>query len=223
MAAHQESHRFIAFSTRQSRLFSSALNMPSGSGCVRRLPERRSGNNIRSPKQILGIFMRAVESRKPGSGPWRPDGTDMPERRLRIGVAGLGRAFTLMLRPRPADPRLELLPRPTRAPKRPGALPRTSARGCTRRSTSFAPTRRRGVLRRDAASASRRARRAGAARGKHMLVEKPMAITLEECAACRRGRACQRVSDRRPQPQLRSPHSRARARSSTAQRWGACG
>ncbi|TMH54310.1 MAG: gfo/Idh/MocA family oxidoreductase, partial [Betaproteobacteria bacterium] len=33
----------------------------------------------------------------------------MPERRLRIGVAGLGRAFTLMLPTLAADPRLELV------------------------------------------------------------------------------------------------------------------
>src|SRR2546430_17603028 len=33
----------------------------------------------------------------------------MPERRLRVGVAGLGRAFTLMLPTLAADPRLELV------------------------------------------------------------------------------------------------------------------
>src|SRR5918996_50395 len=57
----------------------------------------------------------------------------MSERKLRIGVAGLGRAFTIMLPTFTGDPRVRLL--------------------------------------------------AAASQGKHVLVEKPMAIALADCTA----------------------------------------
>ena len=45
---------------------------------------------------------------------------------------------------------------------------------------------------------------AAAAHRKHMLVEKPMALTLVECATMiDAARAARRAADRRPQPQLR--------------------
>src|SRR6266581_3078673 len=106
----------------------------------------------------------------------------MPERRLRIGVAGLGRAFTLMLPTLAADPRVELVA---------AADPRGEATG--RFAADFGA--------RVYASVDELCADEGvevvyvatphqhhaahvalaAARGKHTLVEKPMAITLEEC------------------------------------------
>jgi phthalate 4,5-cis-dihydrodiol dehydrogenase len=106
----------------------------------------------------------------------------MPERRLRIGVAGLGRAFTLMLPTLAADPRLELVA---------AADPRAEATG--RFAADFGA--------RVYASVDELCADEGvevvyvatphqhhaahvalaAAHGKHALVEKPMAITLEEC------------------------------------------
>ena len=111
-----------------------------------------------------------------------PTKGDMPERRLRIGVAGLGRAFTLMLPTLAADPRLELVA---------AADPRAEATGrfaadfgarvyasvdelCADESVEvvYIAT----PHQHHAAHVA-----LAAARGKHTLVEKPMAITLEEC------------------------------------------
>jgi len=108
--------------------------------------------------------------------------TTMAERRLRIGVAGLGRAFTLMLPTLAADSRIELVA---------AADPRADAR--TRFATDFAARTYPSV---DELCADPDVEAVyiatphqdhaahvvlAASRGKHVLVEKPMAITLDEC------------------------------------------
>ena len=106
----------------------------------------------------------------------------MPERRLRIGVAGLGRAFTLMLPTLAADPRLELV---AAADPRAEATARFAADFGARVYASvdelcadegvevvYVAT----PHQHHAAHVA-----VAAAHGKHALVEKPMAITLEEC------------------------------------------
>jgi phthalate 4,5-cis-dihydrodiol dehydrogenase len=106
----------------------------------------------------------------------------MSERRLRIGVAGLGRAFTLMLPTLVADPRVELVA---------AADPRSEA---TQRFAQDFDARGHATVEalcadpevdvvyiatphQDHAAHACLA----AQHGKHALVEKPMAITLDEC------------------------------------------
>jgi len=104
------------------------------------------------------------------------------ERRLRIGVAGLGRAFTLMLPTLAADPRVELCaaadPRAEatrqfaadfRAPTYPSVEALCADPGVD---VIYVAT-----PHRDHAAHAILA----TAHGKHVLVEKPMAFTLEEC------------------------------------------
>jgi phthalate 4,5-cis-dihydrodiol dehydrogenase len=106
----------------------------------------------------------------------------MAERRLRVGVAGMGRAFTLMLPTLAADPRVELVA---------AADPRADAR--QRFAADFGARTYASVdeLCADPGvevvyiatphqdHAVHVARAAG--HGKHVLVEKPMAITLDQC------------------------------------------
>jgi phthalate 4,5-cis-dihydrodiol dehydrogenase len=106
----------------------------------------------------------------------------MLERRLRVGVAGLGRAFTLMLPTLARDPRLELV---AAADPRAEAVGRFAAEFGARAHPSVE------ALCADpgidvvyvATPHACHAEHAAlaASRGKHVLVEKPMAITLEEC------------------------------------------
>ena len=112
----------------------------------------------------------------------------MTPRRIRIGVAGLGRAFTLMLPTLAAHPRVELVA---------AADPRAEARD--RFGADFAGANTYESV--DALVADPRVEavyvatphqhhannaRAAAAAGKHLLVEKPMAISLDEAAAMTR-------------------------------------
>jgi phthalate 4,5-cis-dihydrodiol dehydrogenase len=105
-------------------------------------------------------------------------------RKLRIGVAGLGRAFTIMLPTFAADPRVTLVA---------AADPRAEAR--TRFAADFA-ARTYGAVEELCADPAveivyvatphqYHARHAilAAGHGKHVLVEKPMALTLDDCAA----------------------------------------
>jgi phthalate 4,5-cis-dihydrodiol dehydrogenase len=109
----------------------------------------------------------------------------MTQRRIRVGVAGLGRAFTLMLPTLAAHPRVELVA---------AADPRSEARD--RFAADFAGANTYESV--DALAADPRVEavyvatphqhhandaRAAAAAGKHLLVEKPMAISLDEAAA----------------------------------------
>lgn len=108
----------------------------------------------------------------------------MQERKLRLGVAGLGRAFSLMLPTLAGDPRIEIVA---------GADPRAEARAQFERDfgargfdTVEAMCERADV---DAIYIStphqfhRANVEAGARNGKHVLVEKPMALSLADCAA----------------------------------------
>lgn len=108
----------------------------------------------------------------------------MTKRKIRLGVAGLGRAFTLMLPTLGTDPRLQLVA---------AADPRAEARlqfEADFRAKSYETVE---DLCRDpsveavyvATPHQLHARHVGiaATHGKHILVEKPMAITLSDCAA----------------------------------------
>jgi phthalate 4,5-cis-dihydrodiol dehydrogenase len=106
----------------------------------------------------------------------------MNDRRLRVGAAGLGRAFTLMLPTWLADPRVELVagadPRPEAAQRFAsdvgGRAYRSVAELCADPGVEvvYIAT----PHQHHAAHAAM-----AAAHGKHALVEKPMALTLEEC------------------------------------------
>src|SRR2546430_85992 len=103
-------------------------------------------------------------------------------KKLRIGVAGLGRAFTLMLPALSRDPRVELV---AAADPRPEARSKFEA---DFQAKSFASAE---ELGKDPAIdvvyiATPHQFHAGqaclaASHGKHLLVEKPMALTLEDC------------------------------------------
>ena len=106
----------------------------------------------------------------------------MAERRLRVGVAGLGRAFTLMLPTLATDPRVELV---AAADPRTDATQRFAADFGARTYASadelcadpdvevvYIATPHQDHAAHVALAVSR---------GKHVLVEKPMAISLEEC------------------------------------------
>lgn len=105
-------------------------------------------------------------------------------RKLRVGVAGLGRAFTVMLPTLARDPRVELVA---------AADPRPEARA--RFAADFSANAYEGVEQLCADPAveivyvatphQHHAQHAmlAARHGKHLLVEKPMALTLEDCAA----------------------------------------
>ena len=130
-------------------------------------------------------------------------------RELRIGVIGLGRAFTLMLPTFTADPRVRLVaafdPRSeatARFAAEFGASIHASAEAlCADPAVDVVYVA--SPVEHHAAHAI-----AAAARGKHVLVEKPMAVIARGMPVDgRRGGARARAPRRRPQPQLRSSHS----------------
>src|SRR3954465_12241390 len=108
----------------------------------------------------------------------------MAERRVRLGVAGPGRAFTVMLPPLARHPRVQLVA---------ATDPRDEA--CRRFAAEFGASTYQSIegLCADpnveaiyiATPHQMHAEhvRVAAAAGKHLLVEKPMAITLAECEA----------------------------------------
>jgi phthalate 4,5-cis-dihydrodiol dehydrogenase len=106
----------------------------------------------------------------------------MPEQRLRLGVAGLGRAFTLMLPTLTADPRVELV---AAADPRPEATRRFAGEFGGRVYASVEALCADGEV--DVVYVATPHQfhadhvEAAAAGGKHVLVEKPMAVTLDEC------------------------------------------
>jgi phthalate 4,5-cis-dihydrodiol dehydrogenase len=106
----------------------------------------------------------------------------MPERRLRVGVAGLGRAFTLMLPTLTVDPRVELVaaadPRPEAgvrfAEEFGGRVYRSVEALCADAEVDVVYVATPHQFHAEHVETA-------AAGGKHVLVEKPMAITLDEC------------------------------------------
>ena len=110
------------------------------------------------------------------------DVESMGDRKLQMGVAGLGRAFTLMLPTLAADPRIELV---AAADPREQATRRFAAEFGARAYTTVdelcADSRIDAIYvatphQHHAAHVA-----LAAAHGKHVLVEKPIAITLQEC------------------------------------------
>ncbi len=105
-------------------------------------------------------------------------------RRLRLGVAGLGRAFTLMLPALAAHPRVELI---AAADPRAEALARFGmdfgGRGYASVDALCADAAVEAVYVATPHQDHARHVLAAAAHGKHVLVEKPMALTLEEAGA----------------------------------------
>lgn len=107
---------------------------------------------------------------------------DRPARKLRIGVAGLGRAFMLMLPTFTADPRVQLVaaadPRPDARRKFAADFSastyETVAAMCEDPAVEVVYIATPHQLHAEHAEAA-------FARGKHVIVEKPMAITLPEC------------------------------------------
>lgn len=106
----------------------------------------------------------------------------MPERKLRLGVAGLGRAFTLMLPTLTSDARVELV---AAADPRPEATRRFALEFGARAYGSVEALCADGEVEAVYIATPHQFHaehvEAAAARGKHVLVEKPMAITLDEC------------------------------------------
>ena len=104
------------------------------------------------------------------------------ERRLRVGVAGLGRAFGVMLPTLAGDPRIELV---AAADPRADATQRFAAEfgGRAHDSVEALCADPRVEVVYVATPHQHHAEHASlaASRGKHVLVEKPMAISLEEC------------------------------------------
>jgi phthalate 4,5-cis-dihydrodiol dehydrogenase len=108
----------------------------------------------------------------------------MAERILRVGVAGLGRGFTLMLPTFTADPRVTLVAAADPRPEARAQFAREFAAPAYRSVAELCVDPRVEVV----YVATPHHLHAGhvaaaAAAGKHVLVEKPMAITLEECRA----------------------------------------
>jgi phthalate 4,5-cis-dihydrodiol dehydrogenase len=121
-----------------------------------------------------------VEAGRPMSTPMSNAG----ERKLRLGVAGLGRAFTLMLPTLEGDPRLALVAAAdTRAEARQRFAADFSAKSYETVEELCADPEVEAVY-----VATPHQYHAGhavlaARHGKHLLVEKPMALSLEECSA----------------------------------------
>lgn len=107
----------------------------------------------------------------------------MAQRKLRIGIAGLGRAFSIML-PALANEKLEIVA---------GADPRPEARALFAKQFNAASydtveamcadSRVEAVYISTPHGAHRANVEAAAANGRHILVEKPMALTIEDCSA----------------------------------------
>jgi phthalate 4,5-cis-dihydrodiol dehydrogenase len=110
--------------------------------------------------------------------------SNAPQRRLRLGVAGLGRAFTLMLPTFAADPRVALVAAAdTRAEARERFIADFAAASYATVEELCADPAVEAVY--VATPHQYHARHAvlAARRGKHLLVEKPMALSLDECSA----------------------------------------
>lgn len=106
----------------------------------------------------------------------------MPERKLRLGVAGLGRAFTLMLPTLIADARVELVAAADPRPEATGRFAQEfGARVYGSVEALCADSEVEAVYIATPHQFHAEHVEVAAARGKHVLVEKPMAITLDEC------------------------------------------
>ena len=106
------------------------------------------------------------------------------QRKLRLGVAGLGRAFTVMLPTLSADPRLELVAAAdTRAEARARFAADFSARTYETVEGLCADPDVEAIYVATPHQYHAQHSVLAAQHGKHLLVEKPLALTLDECAA----------------------------------------
>ena len=135
-------------------------------------------------------------------------------RQLRLGIAGLGRGFMLMLPTLAGDPRLKLV---AAADPQPGARERFAAEFAARTYASSEEMCRDPDVEAVYIATPHQFHAAhaiaAAAAGKPMLIEKPMAVTLDDCARHRRRRQKARVPVvDRPQPQFRRAYHSRRKR-----------
>jgi phthalate 4,5-cis-dihydrodiol dehydrogenase len=108
----------------------------------------------------------------------------MTARRIRLGIAGLGRAFTLMLPTLSADPRVELVAAADpRAEARERFVQDFGAKGYETVGELCADPEVEAVYVATPHQHHAEHAIAAASRGKHVLVEKPMALSLEEAGA----------------------------------------
>jgi phthalate 4,5-cis-dihydrodiol dehydrogenase len=108
----------------------------------------------------------------------------MPSRTIRLGIAGLGRAFTLMLPTFAADPRVSLLAATDLRPEARKQFEQDfGARTYDSVEALCADPEIEAVYVATPHQLHARHVAVAAANGKHVLVEKPIAITLEECHA----------------------------------------
>lgn len=106
------------------------------------------------------------------------------QRKLRLGVAGLGRAFTVMLPTLGADPRLALVAgADTRAEARQRFAADFSAKAYETVEALCADPNVEAIYVATPHQHHAQHSELAARHGKHLLVEKPLALTLEECAA----------------------------------------
>jgi phthalate 4,5-cis-dihydrodiol dehydrogenase len=110
--------------------------------------------------------------------------SNAPQRRLRLGVAGLGRAFTLMLPTFAADPRVALVAAAdTRAEARERFAADFAAASYATVEELCADPAVEAVYVATPHQCHARHAELVARHGKHLLVEKPMALSLDECGA----------------------------------------
>src|SRR5215510_1987671 len=104
------------------------------------------------------------------------------ERKLRLGVAGLGRAFGVMLPTFTGDPRIALVAgTDTRAEARERFAAEFSARNCATIEELCADPAVEAIYVATPHQCHARHATLAAQNGKHLLIEKPMALTLDEC------------------------------------------
>ena len=127
----------------------------------------------------------------------------MADRKLRLGVAGLGRGFMLMLPTFTAHSRVELVAAAApRAESREQFVKDFGGKAYATFDAMCEDPRVEAVYLATPHELHAEQVVAAARRGKHALVEKPMAVTLDECATMIDATRRSRAAHRRPQSQL---------------------